>query len=136
MNSKEAIETAICMKESLDTGNIIEPQKQSVTMEDESISMIDTVHDLEQENKELKEQLAEKDKEIAELRQTIISLYNSNINLEMYSKTIREQVCDEIREKLKAHCDYTDEENIGWYLTEHKIDTLLDQMEQAKGEMI
>lgn len=37
MNSKEAIETARCVKESLDTGNIIDPQKQSVTIEEESI---------------------------------------------------------------------------------------------------
>ncbi len=33
MNSEEAIETAKCMKESLDTGKIVEPKKQSVLME-------------------------------------------------------------------------------------------------------
>lgn len=44
---------------------------------------------------------------------------------------LRHQVCDEIREKLKAHCDYTDEENISWYLTEDKIDMLLDQIKKG-----
>ena len=43
---------------------------------------------------------------------------------------IRKQICDEIREKLKAHCDYTND--IGWYITEEKIDIILNQIE--KGE--
>ena len=60
-----------------------------------------------------------------------IDLDKLNIPNEIANQ-IKKQVCDEIREKLKAHCDYTDEDNIGWYLTEHKIDILLDQMEQAK----
>ena len=104
--------------------------------------------DLEQENKQLKEQIAEKDKEIEELKKDIKSLKCAN---ELYStiastnatkmniaKQIRKQVCDEIREKLKAHCNYTDEENIGWYLTELKIVLLIDQIEkieQAKESM-
>lgn len=71
MNSKETTETARCMKESLDTENVIKPQKQSVTIEDKSISMIDTIHDLEDENIQLKEQLTKRDEEIKTLKKAL-----------------------------------------------------------------
>lgn len=77
--------------------------------------------DLEQENKQLKEQLAEKDKEIKE-------------------KEIRKQVCDEIREEIKKriieediseyNTDYGDK---CWlYALEVDMTKILDQIEQAK----
>ena len=95
MNSKEAIETAKCMKESLKTGDIVEPEVQSITLECKPYTgntstfkqqdpkdmkvvvwgkeltsvaewedFLKIGEELEQENKQLKEQLAEKDKEI------------------------------------------------------------------------
>ena len=103
-----------------------------------NVEMATEMVKLAEENEQLKEQLAEKDKEIKSLEQEIennqrdyvseLAYYTAEENV----KEIRKQMCDKIKEKLKAHCDYTDEENIGWYLTEHKIDTLLDQIEQAK----
>ena len=109
------------------------------------------IQKLEQENKELRKQLAEKDKEIEKLHKILDSQKRhidiieqpfrghgakrtGNIILD-FELSIRNQVCDEIREKLKAHCDYTDEDNVGWYLTEHKIDLLIDQIKQAKESM-
>ena len=89
--------------------------------------------------KQLKKHLAEKDKEIEGTDSNLTykqiqidNLEKENKKLKEQLTQVRKQVCDEIRDKLKAHCDYTDEENIGWYLTEHKIDMLLDQIEQAK----
>jgi len=82
---------------------------------------------------EANEELADKDKEIVELRQTIIDLYNTNINLEMYSKIIRRQVCEEIREKLLMLCDWYEDAIDGyWYATAKKINYVLDRVE--KGE--
>ena len=88
--------------------------------------------DLEQENKQLKERIQNilDGKEIPAISAKKYEEYEQQ--LAEKDKETHKQVCDEIREKLKAHCDYTDEENIGWYLVEHKIDTLLDQIEQAK----
>lgn len=96
----------------------------------------------QQQNKiaDLEQRLAEKDKEIDTLNKTILRLSNEkeriqdeiNIDYLSFAKQTRHQVCDEIRHKLKTYCDYTDEENIGWYLTEDKIDILLNQIE--KGE--
>ena len=151
MNSKEAIETARCMKESLDTENIIEPQKQSVTMEDESISMIDTIHDLEQENMQLKQQLTEKDKVIENLYKILDSQRRHINNMDKYFRgrgtrrtgnvildfelLIRHQVCDEIREFIDNN-DHS-EENEAKQSSESAIYTkelleLLDKVE--KGE--
>lgn len=49
----------------------LKDQKQSVTMDDESISMIDTIHDLEDENIQLKEELAKQDQEIKTLKKAL-----------------------------------------------------------------
>ena len=93
--------------------------------------------DLEKENKQLKEQLVRKDQFIKMLQEDNRDLRKGlnrdalNYAIER-ANTIRREVCDEIREKLKAHCDYTDEDSIGWYLTEHKVDMLLDQIEKNK----
>ena len=86
MNSKEAVETARCMKESLDTGKIIEPQEQSILMENKVLEKIEKVgdtyifetyekplrqqiEDLKQENKELKKQVEDKNNEIENLKE-------------------------------------------------------------------
>lgn len=90
----------------------------------------------------LKSMLDEKDKEIEALNKTIFRLSNEkeranniqNIDYLSFAAQIRKQVCDEIKEKLKAHCDYTDEEHIGWYISEEKIDIILNQIE--KGEEV
>ena len=48
------------------------------------------------------------------------------------NKQIRHQVCDEIKEKLKAHCDYTND--IGRYIPEEKIDIIfLDKIEKENN---
>lgn len=89
------------------------------------------------ENKEINElrkQLEEKDKKIEEMTQTIVYLYNTNINLEMYSKQVRKQVCDEIKEKLKVHCDWANGNFTGWYIPETKIATLIDQIEKGTNK--
>lgn len=44
-----------------------------------------------------------------------------------YTKQVRNEVCEKIREKLSLHCDY--KENIGWYMTENKFNLILDQIE-------
>lgn len=79
--------------------------------------------------KELEKQLAEKDKEIEMLKEDC----NASIKIvkEVQEQLTRYQVCEEIRKKLKAHCDYSTE-NGGWHIPEYKIDILLDQIE--KGE--
>ena len=87
------------------------------------------------------QQLAEKDKEIEELKEHIKFLENkclNEINVKLVNVTkekmqeIRKQVYDKIKELLKMHCEYTDEDHIGWYLPEDKIDLLINKVE--KGE--
>ena len=140
MTSEEAIETAKCMKESLDTGKTIEPQRQSILMEDESISMIDTIFDLEQENKQLKEQLTEKNIRIKELqkdnRELRKGLNKSGLDYFINSaNSIRKQVCDKIKGQILAHLEVSSEEWV-WqsdnYVGLSLLKQILDQIE--KGE--
>lgn len=105
MTSEEALETAECIKESLETGNIIEPQKQSVTLEckpyvDNTLTFkpidpkdmkvvvwgkeltseaewedfLKIGEELEQENKQLKEQLNIYKKALSVACETILKL--------------------------------------------------------------
>lgn len=97
---------------------------------------------------DLETKLAEKDKEIAELKKKCEELSDKEFehfgDMKTYknmwlaeqrkNKEIRHQVCEEIREKLKAHCDYTDEENIGWYIEQEKINKILNQIEQGESK--
>lgn len=90
---------------------------------------------LRQENEELKKKVEQLENKLEHCSNDkwYIDLEKLNIPEEIENQ-IRKQVCDEIRDKLKAHCDYTDEENIGWYLPEHKIDMLLDQTKKKKED--
>ena len=41
----------------------------------------------------------------------------------------------EVKEKLKAHCEYTQKENIGWYLPQKKIEVIIDnKIKELEGE--
>ena len=104
---------------------------------------------------ELKRQLAEKDKEIEKLKHStdfdvLVSMENAIKKLEKENKelingakqmlyegkevmqSIRHQLCEKIKEKLKVYRNYTDEENIGWYIEEENINKILDQIEQGE----
>ena len=105
--------------------------------------------DLEQENKQLKEQLAEKDKEIERFNNNKLaqtrpyeefegkSLYEIS---QIYENQVRKQICDEIREKIKkqiieedisdCNTDYGDK---CWlYAMEVDMAKILDQIEQGE----
>lgn len=49
-------------------------------------------------------------------------------SLANYTKQVRKEVCEKIREKLSLHCDYLDKDN-GWHIPEDKINLILDQIE-------
>lgn len=74
------------------------------------------------EDKNDAEQLKGKDDEVVE-----ITIAEGNLEEE-----IRKRVCDEIKELLKMHCEYTEEEYIGWYLPENKIDLLINKVEKTE----
>lgn len=95
-------------------------------MEDcEVIEITITENNLEQENKRLKEQLSEKNKEIERLKYLLLDrenkstffeqLYNQTIedakivkdcgSFTALNKIIRKQACDEIREKIKTRTE-------------------------------
>ena len=96
------------------------------------------IADLEQENKELKQQLAEKDKEI---KKHISALeYNEN-NLPNQKKAIRHQVCEEIKEKIKQLIENKDfslcnfEYGYGLcYGLQYDMAAILEQIEKGTNE--
>lgn len=74
----------------------------------------------------LKQQLEEKNKEIERLDSICSDLFNTRETEYEKLKTIRKQVCDEIREKLENDFEYDCEYTYG------KLSEILDQVE--KGE--
>lgn len=80
----------------------------------------------EEELKELKQQLAEKDKEIKKHIDALEYLEN---NIPNQRQAIRKQVCDEIRKKFDKLCEVQD--NLD-YICTYGFDEILDQIE--KGE--
>lgn len=102
-----------------------------------SFTLVDTLEvveitiaegDLEHENKQLKEQLAEKDKEIEQLKK------NMEFDTAYYIKelvNVRKQVCEEIRE-LETRYRYDDEKVIeGYFIDKEKLNQI-EKEEQAK----
>lgn len=85
---------------------------------------------LEQRNKQLEEQLEEKDKEIEKLAIMIKTLPNHDTEIE---QLIRKQVCSEIREKLEMD-EYNTCENTAWCVYLDYLKEILDQIEQSRGE--
>ena len=81
--------------------------------------------DLEQENKQLKEQLAEKDEEINKLQQMAIIDMQTKEILELQVATIRKQICEELRNKVGVYNGMIS--NVEELL---KFREILDQIEQ------
>ena len=65
---------------------------------------------LERENKQLKEQMAEKDKEIEELKKYKKGAYEKYVSkcayLQQQIKDTRKQVCDEIKKVIEYHSEW------------------------------
>lgn len=90
--------------------------------------------DLEQENKQLKQQLTEKDKEINKLQQMAIIDMQTKEILELQVATIRKQVCNKIRDKLPYYkYGFQEPEVPRVDVIETKdIEFILDQIEQGE----
>lgn len=110
-----------------------------ITYEDRDSLKDEKIADLQKENEVLKQQLAEKDTEIEELKdklkRTEKAMHEEVMeHLEYYNadqKYLRKQVCDAIREKLKKQIIPT----AGSWLSYYDIietNDLLDQIEQGE----
>lgn len=84
--------------------------------------------------KYLEQQLAEKDKEIAELKERVIEEEDFKLAYKHDLGQVRKQVCDEIRDKLKTHCNWANGNYTGWYIPETKIDLILDKIEKGTNK--
>lgn len=96
--------------------------------------------ELYQENKQLKEQLAEKDKEIEYWQQQATNTTNAltNDGYVMIMKAIRKQVCDMARKKIVEATCYDTEEEVRSVIYDLNASTaleIIDEIEQAKESM-
>lgn len=113
---------------------------------------------LEQENAQLKQQLAEKDKEAETYKREIVFLDKKIKDLkeeiedikEIYSEKLkdkitvkcvgatdnfknqfRHEICEKIRNFVNEYCRY-DYDLMGWHLTEEKLENLLEEIKRGK----
>ena len=92
---------------------------------------------LEQDiNESLKQQLAEKEKEINKLQQMAIIDMQAKEILELQVATIRKQVCDEIRKGISdlLETDFNLKENELQVITFYGIKQVLDEIEKKVGK--
>ena len=82
----------------------------------------------------LEQQLVEKDKEINKLQQMAIIDMQTKEILELQVTTIRKQICDELRDKLKKQIIPTAGTWLSYYDIKETND-LIDEIEQAKESM-
>ena len=87
---------------------------------------------------DLEQQLAEKDKEIEELKSNLkFASEQMQIMRQLMQDTVkdtRHQIYKEIKEKIQQHCNWNNTSK-SWYIKEDKIEKLLDQiLEQIEGE--
>lgn len=99
--------------------------------------MIDTIHDLEVENLQLKEQLTKRDKEIEELKAKLETAEYWNkkyddLQSQKDIQTIRKQVCDEIRESAK-YTNWSKVVPFVYVITPEQLSEI-EKEEQAKAE--
>ena len=98
--------------------------------------MSKSIDQLQKENEQLREQLAEKDKEIKELK-TQFDLYRS-MNIQKgfdnpdVMKALRHEICEEIRNiagKYWTRLEDDNEQLVNYYITTKDLDNIIDEIE-------